>query len=229
MPEAMTPFKPQESLTEQVARHLEDLVAFGQLQSGERIVESTMARQLNVSHGSLREGLRLAERRHLVQNVPRRGTFVTRLDSFFVRSLYDVMALYLSHTGRKFARAWQADDMARLESLYQRMEDCRVGNDLPGFLDLGIHYTQASLAYADNYFIVSAIDDLWPSAKRCAFVAFKGGGDHCLADNLSFMRNSIAAIRQRDQAQLCRIIQGYADDQCDKVIRYLDTQPSHAR
>lgn len=214
----MTTFKPRETLTEQVARHIENLIAFGQLRSGERIYESAMAKQMDVSHGSIREGLLLLEKRHLVQNVPRKGAFVTPLDEYFVRSLYEVLQLYLTHTGRKLVRQWQAADMDKLESLYQRMKGCHDNNDLLAFLELGIEYTQASLAYADNYFIISAIEDLWPSAKRCAFVAFQRGGNQVLEDNLTHVRESIGAIKERDEERLAAILAGYAEQQCQQVL-----------
>ncbi len=214
----MTTFKPRETLTEQVARHIENLIAFGQLRSGERIYESAMAKQMDVSHGSIREGLLLLEKRHLVQNVPRKGAFVTPLDEYFVRSLYEVLQLYLTHTGRKLVRQWQTADMDKLESLYQRMKGCHDNNDLLAFLELGIEYTQASLAYADNYFIISAIEDLWPSAKRCAFVAFQRGGNRVLEDNLAHVRESIGAIKERDEERLAAILAGYAEQQCQQVL-----------
>ncbi|MEX2474665.1 GntR family transcriptional regulator [Marinobacter sp.] len=214
----MTTFKPRETLTEQVARHIENLIAFGQLRSGERIYESAMAKQMDVSHGSIREGLLLLEKRYLVRNVPRKGAFVTTLDDFFVRSLYEILELYLIHTGRKLAREWQPEDMERLESLHGRMKDCYGRNDLSGFLELGIEYTQASLAYADNYFIVSAIDDLWPSARRCAFVAFQSGGNQVLEDNLARMEESIRAIKDRDEERLATILKHYAEQQCRQVL-----------
>lgn len=214
----MTTFKPRETLTEQVARHIENLIAFGQLRSGERIYESAMAKQMDVSHGSIREGLLLLEKRHLVQNVPRKGAFVTPLDEYFVRSLYEVLQLYLTHTGRKLVRQWQAADIDKLESLYQRMKGCHENNDLLAFLELGIEYTQASLAYADNYFIISAIEDLWPSAKRCAFVAFQRGGNRVLEDNLAHVRESIGAIKERDEERLAAILAGYAEQQCQQVL-----------
>lgn len=222
----MTLFKPRETLTEQVARHIENLIAFGQLQSGERIYESTMAKQMDVSHGSIREGLLLLEKRHLVQNVPRKGAFVTPLDEFFVRSLYEVLQLYLTHTGRKLVRQWQPADMDRLESLYAQMKDCHDRNDLMAFMELGIEYTQASLAYADNYFIVSAIEDLWPSAKRCAFVAFQSGGKRVLEDNLEHVRESIAAIRERNEERMAGILAGYARQQCQQVLEAMGTAPA---
>jgi len=221
----MTLFKPRETLTEQVARHVENLIAFGQLRSGERIYESTMAKQMDVSHGSIREGLLLLEKRHLVQNVPRKGAFVTPLDEHFVRSLYEVLQLYLTHTGRKLVRHWQQTDMDKLELLYQRMKQSHDRSDLMAFMEHGIEYTQASLSHADNYFIVSAIQDLWPSAKRCAFVAFQSGGHQVLEDNLAHVRESIDAIHARDEERMADILAGYARQQCRQVLQAIGATP----
>ncbi|MCK7549007.1 GntR family transcriptional regulator [Marinobacter koreensis] len=224
----MNAFKPRETLTEQVARHLENRIAFGQLRSGERIYEGAMAKEMDVSHGSIREALLLLEKRHLVRSVPRKGAFVTPLDDFFVRSLYETLELYLTHTGRKLVRNWQQDDMDRLESLYQRMKTSFEKNDLMTFLELGIEYTQASLAYADNYFIVTAIEDLWPSARRCAFVAFQNGGNRVLEDNLAHMRESIDAIRERDEEHLATILHRYALQQCQQVLEAITREQKPA-
>ena len=115
------------------------------------------------------------------------------------------------------ARQWQPEDLERPEQLYQQMESCFNKNDLMTFLDLGVEYTKASLAYADNYFILSAIDDLWPSARRCAFVAFERGGKRVLEDNLAHMRESIRAIRDRDGDRLASVLHRYAIQQCQQV------------
>ncbi|MBW4935487.1 GntR family transcriptional regulator [Marinobacter sp. F4206] len=220
----MNAFRPRETLTEQVARHIENLIAFGQLRSGERIYEGAMAKEMDVSHGSIREGLLLLEKRHLVRNVPRKGAFVTPLDEYFVRSLYETLELYLTHTGRKLVRQWQPADMERLESLYTQMKACFEKSELMAFLELGIEYTKASLAYADNYFIVAAIDDLWPSAKRCAFVAFQKGGSHVFEDNLAHMQESIQAIKDRDEDRLASILHRYAMQQCQQVLDAIATR-----
>ena len=223
----MQPFKPRETLSEQVAQHLENMIAFGQLKSGERIHESNMARKLDVSHGSVREALLVLEKRHLVQNIPRRGAFVTTLDAHFVRSLYEAMTVFLSHTSRKLVRQWQTEDMARLEALYDRMNEYYRKGQLMDFLDTGIEYTQASLAYADNYFITAAINDLWPSAKRCAFVALRQG-NQVLEDNLNHMRESLDRLRERDEEGLVRTVAEYAEQQCEQVIACLEQTSSNA-
>ncbi len=214
----MTRIQPRKTLTEQVACHVEDLIAYGQLRSGERIYESAMAKQLNVSHGSVREALLLLEKRHLVRNVPRKGAFVTELDEHFVRSLYETLELYLTHTGGKLLRCRQDKDMAHLQSLYEGMAGCLEKQDLTGFLELGMEYTKASLAYADNYFISSAIEDLWPSARRCAFVVFQRGGHQVLEDSLNYIQNSLQAIRSQDEQMLADILHRYSRQQCQQVL-----------
>lgn len=221
-PSVMTQIQPRKTLTEQVACHVEDLIAYGELRSGERIYESAMAKQLNVSHGSVREALLLLEKRHLVRNVPRKGAFVTELNEHFVRSLYETLELYLTHTGCKLIRNRQDRDMEHLRSLYEAMAECLEKQDLTGFLELGMEYTKASLAYADNYFISSAIEDLWPSARRCAFVVFQRGGHQVLEDSLSHIRDSLQAIRNRDEQQLANILHHYARQQCQQVLDAID-------
>ncbi|MCP5162305.1 MAG: GntR family transcriptional regulator [Hahellaceae bacterium] len=216
-------FKPRETLTEQVAQHIENMIVFGQLKSGQRIYEGPMAKELDVSHGSVREALLLLEKRHLVRSTPRKGTFVTELDEHFVRSLYEAMQLYLTHTDIKLLRHWTPDYMEHLESLYEAMNDCYRRGQLMEFLNIGMEYAQCSITYADNYFIVSALLDLWPSAKRCAFVALRQG-PAVIESNLRHMRRSLDTLKARDEAALARITDEYAKEQCEQVLNSLAKQ-----
>ncbi len=211
-------FKPKETLTEQVATHIENLIAFNQLKGGQRIYEGPMAKELEVSHGSVREALLLLEKKHLVRSTPRKGTFVTELDEHFVKSLYEAMVMYLTNTSLKLIRQWKQEDIDQMENLYTQMDECFQKGQLVEFLDIGIEYTQASLAYADNYFIVSAIQDLWPSAKRCAFVALQQGTP-VLKENLEHMRHSLDTIKERNEDELIKILTDYANQQCRQVLQ----------
>ncbi len=221
-------FKPKETLTEQVAQHLENMIVLGQLRSGQRILESAMAKELGVSHGSTREALLLLEKRYLVTNIPRRGTFVTELNEQFVKSLYETLLLILGNTGAKLVRYWRPEDMERMEGLYQNMKASFEKGDLQKFHLLGIEYTKASLAYADNFFIVSMINDLWPSAKRCSFMALRQGPGVIL-DNLEYMRRSLEAIKVHDEKGLYTLLESYADRQCQQVIACLRAQNERGR
>src|SRR5690606_23249475 len=114
-------------------------------------------------------------------------------------------------------------DMERLESLYEQMKAFYEKGDLLGFLGLGIEYTQASLAYADNFFVTTMINDLWPSAKRCSFLALRQGVS-VIKDNLDHMRHSLDAIQDRDDAKLQQILKDYATQQCEQVLQCIQKQ-----
>ena len=62
----MTSFKPQESLSEQIAQHLSRQIVRGDLLAGDRIQELRIAGELEVSRGSVREALLILERWHLI-------------------------------------------------------------------------------------------------------------------------------------------------------------------
>ncbi|MAM86356.1 GntR family transcriptional regulator [Allohahella sp. A8] len=210
-------FSARETLTEQVAQYLEDQIVHGQMHSGERIIESSMAKKLDVSHGCVREALLLIEKRYLVKIVPRKGTFVTTLDEDFVRALYETLLLILGNTGRKLVREWRDEDMQHMEALYLEMKASFEAGKLQRFHELGIEYTQASLVYARNHFIVEMINNLWPSAKRCSFLALQQG-PQIIYDNLDYMRRSLDLIRTHDEVGLIELLEAYGTKQCEQVL-----------
>ncbi|MEM9620987.1 MAG: GntR family transcriptional regulator [Pseudomonadota bacterium] len=85
-------FKPALNLTEQIAEHLAHQIIRGQMGGGERIQELRVARDLDVSRGSVREALLILERRHLIEIQPRRGAVVNTLDAHDAVSLWELLA-----------------------------------------------------------------------------------------------------------------------------------------
>ena len=62
-----------ESLSEQIVKYISEQIISGELVEGERIQELRIAKELDVSRGSVREALLLLERTHLIEIFPRRG------------------------------------------------------------------------------------------------------------------------------------------------------------
>ena len=152
---------------------------------------------------------------------------MTELAEHFVKSLYETLLLILGNTGSKLVRYWRPGDMERMEGLYHDMKTsfekvtCKISR-------CGGEYTQASLAYADNYFMVSMLNDLWPSARRCSFMALRQGPGVIL-DNLEYMRRSLDAIKAHDEQGLYRLLESYADRQCQQVIACIKAQNERQR
>ena len=79
--------EPALGLVEYIALQVEHQIVAGVLRSGDRIQESRIVSQLDVSRGSVRESFRVLERRRLIDVIPRKGAIVTSLSPTRVRDL----------------------------------------------------------------------------------------------------------------------------------------------
>ena len=68
------------SLAEQGAEAIVGGIASGALVPGQRLVESELARTLQMSRVPLREALKILETQGIVESTPHRGTFIPPLD-----------------------------------------------------------------------------------------------------------------------------------------------------
>ena len=70
-------FRPMKDRTVQI---LADAILTGKIKPGERLNESQLARDLNVSRAPVREALQQLQEQSLIVNIPRRGMYAVSLD-----------------------------------------------------------------------------------------------------------------------------------------------------
>ena len=89
-------------LVDQVSEVLTNAILQGTLKSGEKLTETRLQEQFNVSRTPLREALRVLEKRGLVEILPRRGAYVKKIsrkhveDNFPVRAVLEGLAAKLT-------------------------------------------------------------------------------------------------------------------------------------
>lgn len=81
-----------ELLPSAVAQLLREQIVDGSLAPGGRLVEAALAEELEVSRGTIRDALKDLEAEGLIENRPRRGTYVVELGPDDVREVYDLRA-----------------------------------------------------------------------------------------------------------------------------------------
>jgi DNA-binding GntR family transcriptional regulator len=69
------------TLMAQAATHVREAIINGKLRPGERLVESQLAEQMQISRFPIREALRCLEKEGLIENIPFKGTYVSKLIS----------------------------------------------------------------------------------------------------------------------------------------------------
>ncbi|MBM7168634.1 GntR family transcriptional regulator [Streptomyces sp. G44] len=121
-------------LSEQVRRALLDGLLNGRWRPGDRIIERHIARELDVSHGPVREALRDLQAMQLVDMIPNKGVRVRELTPDYLPAVYPVRAALERLAGQLAVRRL-AGDVSELEPhldlLHQAARD--------GDSDLQIH------------------------------------------------------------------------------------------
>ncbi len=117
-----------DSLSEQIAKYISEQIISGELVEGERIQELRIAKELDVSRGSVREALLLLERTYLIEIFPRRGAIVSEMSAQQVKALFDTNVMVLGHIVQRISETWRVNEAEQLQvMLDQLVEFVRAG------------------------------------------------------------------------------------------------------
>jgi len=128
----------KQSLVEQVAGILREMFLNGELIPGQRLIETEIAEQLEVSRGPVRDALKLLQEEGFVRIEPRKGTFIAKLR---YEDLYDFYLLRGAIEGlgaRILAEKGSTEQIEQLEACLNEL--CESLDDLKKFAQLDMHF-----------------------------------------------------------------------------------------
>jgi DNA-binding GntR family transcriptional regulator len=134
-------------LREQVKEVLLERILRGELEPGERLVETRLARELGTSQAPVREALRDLELLRLVESVPFRGARVRAVDDSQLLPVFPVRAVLEELAASEAAR--KADrDLGALDHELQSMRDAAAAADWRTQIahDVAFHRTMVQMA-----------------------------------------------------------------------------------
>ena len=146
------------SLGEEVYRRLKQAIVDADLSPGERLVESTLARDLNVSRTPIREALQRLTNDGLVAADGSRGLIVSRNSIENVAQAYDLREVLEGYAARLAAQHHRPDLFSVLaESLYSMEQGLADPADFD-YHHSKFHDTIAEMT--ENLFLVHALSNL---------------------------------------------------------------------
>lgn len=159
-----------ESLSEQIVKYISEQIISGELVEGERIQELRIAKELDVSRGSVREALLLLERTHLIEIFPRRGAIVSEMSAQQVKALFDTNMMILGHIVQRMSETWRAHEADQLQLLLvQLLEHVKAG-DIEKFYDGVFQYLAEQQDMVGNPYLMKFYKELLPSLRRSYFL-----------------------------------------------------------
>ncbi|GAC1375219.1 MAG: GntR family transcriptional regulator [Aquirhabdus sp.] len=163
-------FLAAESLSEQIARHIGEQIITGELVEGERIQELRIAKDLNVSRGSVREALLILERSYLIKIYPRRGAMVSELSVQQIKSLFEAGTLMLGAMVHRTSETWRQADGERMSLVLAELTTHVKAGDIEHFYDTVFAFLQSTHTLVGNAYLRDIFDNLLPAFRRSYFL-----------------------------------------------------------
>jgi DNA-binding GntR family transcriptional regulator len=141
---------PRVVLSDRVKEYIVEAVLSGELKPGDRIVESSMARQLGVSQAPVREAIRDLVLLGFLESQPYKGTSVRSFTAEELWETYTVRAALESLAARLAATHLTEEDVDALQAILDEMMEAAGRHDLDELLRLDNHFHETILQISRN-------------------------------------------------------------------------------
>jgi len=209
-----------ESLPEQIARYLTEKNVRGALEAGDRLVEQSLAEELKVSRGPIREALRILEKSMLLDLTPRHGARVTDLSPAFVDWLYDILTELYALTARKAAANRDDKDLAEMRTALIRIRTAVEDREPREYYDAIFEFAAVAMRASRNPLLVRILADLEPSTRRVQYATLSRRADD-LEENMRFFLETGEHVEKGDADLAYRTIYEYAQNEKRFAVRIL--------
>jgi len=158
------------NLAAQVADVIVDAIAGGTLRPGQRLVETELARQLQVSRVPLREALKTLEAQGILESEPHRGARVAEFDEAKIDHICEARVALERLALRSAMHAYrrQPERIARLDQIIAIMERAAEQLDWAAISKADLAFHREICATSGNDIVVT----LWEALARHVLIVF---------------------------------------------------------
>lgn len=132
---------------------LEAMIIDGSLAPGERLDETELAQQFEVSRTPVREAIRALIAIGLVENGERQGAVVTRISVPMLIEMFDLMAVLEGMCAELAARRSTAQERANMHATHKRLDAAFAAGQHDAFYRINIEFHDQLYAAAHTQFL----------------------------------------------------------------------------
>jgi DNA-binding GntR family transcriptional regulator len=206
------------ALYEQVAERLRQRIFAHDLAPGQWVDEQALAEEYGISRTPLREALKVLAAEGLVTLKPRRGCYVTELSERDVSEIVAILALLEARCAHECTAHAGKAEVARLEAIHKRLEDCGRSGDVEGFFDANQEFHRVIQEIADNRWATQIIADMRKVIKLSRHHSLLVQGR--LQNSLKEHRDIMAAIKAGDPARAEAAMRRHIEQGRDALTRH---------
>lgn len=208
------------SLANVVYEELERQIIDGEVLPGEALREVSIASNMEISRGPVREAFRILEERGLVVFEKNCGVYVRRLDSEQAVQIYQVRIPLERLVGQLVARNISPDSGAQIRELLDRMQDAVSRGDVRAYASLNLTFHDSLALHAGNPVLYETYRKLVTQLK-----VFRGHTFRYRPETLGVSLNEhikiFEVVAAHDETTAGELLQAHAQDSLRRLCTTL--------
>lgn len=117
------------TLRKNIREYIQQQIIIGRFKAGDRVVETQLAKELNVSQAPVREAILELAAMGILEERPYSGSFVRTLTAADIEDIYNTRAFIDEYAARQAAKRITAEQLAEMETLLREMDAAEDSQD----------------------------------------------------------------------------------------------------
>lgn len=147
---AASPFLDKQNMSRELVEHFKHLILAGDLNPGDRIVETKFAREFGISQTPIREAMHQLSGEGVVTIVPNKGPVVNELQRSDVFEIYSLRATIEGLAMRIATQIAPQRDIDELKAFYEQMKAKLMDDEIDSLLQDSLHIHQSIIALSNH-------------------------------------------------------------------------------
>lgn len=148
-------------IREIVLERLRKAIMGGSFQTGDRLIETSIAEGMGVSRTPVREAFRQLEIEGLAENVPRKGTIVKGISKTDILEIYEIREVLEGLAFRLACSNISVAQILELKEKTSKMEQCINGNDIKEYWELHTEFHESILYCSNNQRLIDQMKQIY--------------------------------------------------------------------
>lgn len=199
----------------EIKKRLTESILNGEILPGGRIVETKIAKELNVSQAPVREAIRELEQMGLVETQPYRGAFVKSIKNDELVEAYQLRSLVEGYAAKILAKKIDDNIINEFSPLIQKMKDSAQEHNRTQFIELDVAFHELLVKSTGS----SLIHRVW-SIINMAHLPYLTFTKATVGLETLIIRHEaiLAALIKKDSEEACKQVQVHIEELGSKIF-----------
>jgi len=157
------------TLPGQVANQIREAIKSGKLKPGDRLIETVLAREMNIGRNAVREAIRYIEKEGLIVTTPFKGAQVVEMSKNDLKDIYDVRNALETLALNTLAVKIDIEKTRVLDAVVKEMKAVSKKGNLQAIIDVDLKFHRTLCELSENKVLLEAWSAI--SNRLRAFIA----------------------------------------------------------